>query len=75
MVDMSKNGYIQFFGLQMLEAVVQRCSVKKVFWEILQNSQENILYNKWSFLLGISSVNVTKSAVSCGFGYIYWRNP
>ena len=29
---------------------------------------------KWSFPLRISSVNVTKSAVSCGFGHIYWRN-
>ena len=30
---------------------------------------------KWIFPLKISSVNVTKSAVSCGFGHIYWRNP
>ena len=30
---------------------------------------------KWSFSLRISSVNVTKSAVSCGFGHIYKRNP
>ena len=30
---------------------------------------------KWSFPLRISSVNVTKSAVSYGFGHIYWRNP
>ena len=30
---------------------------------------------KWSFPLRISSVNLTKSAVSCGFGLIYWRNP
>ena len=29
---------------------------------------------KMNFLLRISSVNVTKSAVSCGFGHIYWRN-
>ena len=28
------------------------------------------LYEKWSFLLRISSVNVTH----CGFGCIYWRN-
>ena len=28
-----------------------------------------------SFLLRISSVNVTKSAVSSGFGNIYWRTP
>ena len=29
---------------------------------------------KWSLAFRISSVNVNKSAVSCGFGYIYWRN-
>ena len=34
-----------------------------------------ILHKKQSFSLRISSVNVTKSAVSCGFGHIYWRNP
>ena len=33
------------------------------------------LHKKWSFLLRISSVNVTKSAGNCGFGHIYWRNP
>ena len=32
------------------------------------------LHKKWSFPLKISSVNVTKSAVSWGFGHIYWRN-
>ena len=31
------------------------------------------LHKEWSFPLRISSVNVTKSAVSCGFGHIYWR--
>ena len=30
---------------------------------------------KWSFQLMISSVNVTKSTVSCIFGNIYWKNP
>ena len=29
---------------------------------------------KWNFPLRISSVNVSKSAVTCGFGHIYWRN-
>ena len=29
--------------------------------------------HKWSFLLRISSVNVTKSG-NCGFGHICWRN-
>ena len=33
------------------------------------------LHKKWSFPLRISSVNVTKSPVSCGFGHIYRRNP
>ena len=32
------------------------------------------LHKKWSFPLRISSVNVTKSAVSFGFGHIDWRN-
>ena len=32
------------------------------------------LHKKLSFPLRISSVNVTKYAVSCGFGHIYWRN-
>ena len=31
------------------------------------------LHKKWSFQLRISSINVTKSVVSCGFGHIYWR--
>ena len=33
-----------------------------------------ILHKKWSFTLSISPVNVTKSAVFCGFDHIYWRN-
>ena len=32
---------IQFFKRIGVEAVIQRCSVKKVFLEISQNSQEN----------------------------------
>ena len=30
---------------------------------------------KWSFLLRISSANMTKSVGNCGFGHIYWINP
>ena len=33
------------------------------------------LHKKWSFPLRTSLVNVTKFAVSCGFGHIYWINP
>ena len=43
------------------------------FWTIEFIKQR--LHKKWSFPLTISSINVTKSAVSCGFGHIHWRNP
>ena len=33
------------------------------------------LHEKWCFPLRNPSVNVTKSAVFCRFGHIYWRNP
>ena len=33
------------------------------------------LHKNWSFLLRIFLVNAIKSAVSCKFGHIYWRNP
>ena len=33
------------------------------------------LYKKWSFLLRISSVNVTNQAVFYGFAHMYWRTP
>ena len=61
----------------------QRCSVKKgVLREISsENSQENTCV-KVAFLITFTAqkmkffpVNVTKSAVSGGFGHIYWRNP
>ena len=40
----------------------------------LSTSQPS-LHKKWSFPLRISSVNMTKSAVYCEYGHIYWRNP
>ena len=45
-------------------------------WRGLEYTSEcSTLHKKWSFPLGISSVNVTKFAVSCGFAHIYGRNP
>ena len=38
---------------------------------ILTISLLNTLCKKWSFLLRVSLVNVTKSAGNCGFGQIY----
>ena len=50
-------------------------------WNVFKQVKETLLrhkhtlHKKWSFPLGISSVNVTKSAGNCGFGHTYWRNP
>ena len=41
----------------------------------IMKMEKNTQHKKWSFPLRISSVNVSKSAVSCGFGRIYRRNP
>ena len=40
-----------YFSIQHSEAVVQMCSLKKLFLEISQNSQENICARA-SFLIG-----------------------
>ena len=53
-----KNLYFIYFAIYVslkyiwyvLEAVTQRCSVKKVFLEISQNSQENT-FSRVSFLI------------------------
>ena len=47
-----------YIPLQITEAVVQRCSVKKVFLEILQNSQENT-FARVSFLKQLQAQPVT----------------
>ena len=53
-----------------------------ICWKTIRSYRNNArwfvlgtLHKKWSFPLRISSVNVTKSVVSCGFRHIYWRNP
>lgn len=48
-----------------------------VLWIRWRTSSESLCLSKhktWSFPLTIISVNVTISAVSCGYGQIYWRN-
>ena len=44
-------------------------------YQAKQFSENPIRHKKWSFPLKMSSANATKSAVSCGFGHIYLRNP
>ena len=55
----------------------QTSAASDVQWYIKPHKKNRArsVYKKWSFALRISSVNVTKSAVSCGFGQIYWKNP
>ena len=45
------------------------------FGNVSISQNANILFPNASFPLKISSVNGTKSAISCGFGHIYWRKP
>ena len=42
---------------------------------LIESDSVCCIAQKMKFPLRISSVNVTKSWVSCGFGHIYWRNP
>ena len=56
---------------QILEAIVQRCSVKKVFLKIPQNSQENTCV-RVSFLIKLHACNFIKKEIlaqvfSCEF--------
>ena len=48
---------------------------KKAFLKMFSYTVQLSLHKKWSLPVGNSAVNVTKSAVSCGFSHSYWRNP
>ena len=61
---------------KMFSGVIFLISLARSSFSSSQDSQEDSLHKEWTFLLlRISSVNMTKSAVNCGFGHIYWRNP
>ena len=52
--------------IQYSEAAVRRCSVKKVFLEILQNSQENNCVRD-SFLIKLQAKTISETDVSREF--------
>ena len=54
------------------EAVVQRCSAKKVFLEISQNSQENTCA-RVSFLIKLQANFIKKEALAKVFSYEFWE--
>ena len=47
-----------------------RCRERKIELQKYRHTAQ-----KWSLSLRVSSANINKPAVSCGFGHIYWRNP
>ena len=59
------NCYSKFIFIQLIEAFVRRCSVKKVFFEILQNSQENTCARVF-FLIKLQASSLTQ-VFSCEF--------
>ena len=68
----------KIFGFQLLTNFAKK-AISSMFDWVLNTPQwilqEQTPHKKWIFPLRISSVNVTRSAVNCGFGRIYWRYP
>ena len=56
---------------QYTEALVQRCSVKKVLLEISQNSEKNTCA-RVSFLIKLQAEHLFWKNNSCGFFWIYF---
>ena len=73
---MLRNFYVKitqnYVSIRFLEAVVRRCSVKKVFLEISQNSQENTcardsFFNKVESLAQLFSCGLCKISKNTHF--------
>ena len=60
MMQMIRFGSLAILDLNQrnVKAVVQKCSVKKVFLEISQNSQENICAVPVSFLIKLQALGL-----------------
>ena len=64
-----------YLFIAKLILIITHLNWKMNIFNIASNGPKLALHKKWCFTLAISSVNVTKSAVPCGFGHMYWRNP
>ena len=65
-INNGTNWYSKPFNSVLCNRLIWNLSKDlRILWNIIEK-----LHKKWSFPLRISSVNVTKSAVSCGFGHI-----
>ena len=70
------DSFLSLVWRKKVDGVVMHAEINNLYTlTIVYVSRHVTLHKKWSFPLKISSVNVTKSAISCGFGHIYWRNP
>ena len=67
------NTYI-YPPVEFNNSSITKCPHQKPLCVVLDSKLDFTLHKKWSFPLKISLVNVTKSALSCRFGHIYWRN-
>ena len=82
-ISMWNNFPKQYHTLNLVFGFLQSPNISNILYKSIMMikafrclpKSEAALHKKWSFPLRMSSVNVTKSAVSCGFGHIYWRNP
>ena len=69
--------YLPEIDITLRDTKNARKAIGKVFFQTNwphEIERPIALHKKWSFPLGIFSVNVTKYAVSCGFGHIYLGN-
>ena len=73
------NNKINRKRLEIYSKLTKTCSHLFLLFQLLTFSREmffSLRYTKkWIFPLRFSSVHVTKSTVSSGFGHIYWRSP
>ena len=70
------QGYELLNWLRKLSLSSSKTSKTTMLSAILPEvQQKKTPHKKWGFPLRISPVNVTKSAVSSGFGHLYRRNP
>ena len=70
--------FIFLVSLRELLALEGKSNLSSCFFHLILSpigSSQVIhpLHKKWSFPLRISSINVSKSAVSCEFCHIYWN--
>ena len=71
------TNYVQYpWNIKIQPRFFTDCPLSQFFFFFLifcNTYEPHTLHKKLSFPVRISSVNVTKSSVPCGFGHIYWK--